>query len=252
VHVIARGLIAGLAMASLVAAGTVAAAAADSTATPRIDSYVINATVQMDGSLTVSEAVTFASRSEIPDDFDNHLATWRSPDQPERIVIEDLRVDTFDPDPVRFTATYTVSDAFVAFTQVDLSENNPLGLTSGDAEIFAEVIGPLTDAWIREARIEVRTPGPALAAACFVAGRSVPRCTDRIGDDLTTFRSLDLEPGESMTIALVIDGSGVSIPDRPQPDPGEGHFPWPLIVMIVVAIAVALIAAVAWSRRHER
>lgn len=246
-----RGLIIGLSAAALVTLGPSAVSAEDGLAAASIDRYLIEADINEDGSIAVTESVTFTQGSAVPDGFADQLAMWRIPDQPERISKRDIRVERFDSDPVQFNATYTISGAFVTFTQADLSADNPLDLAPGDAEIFAEIIGPFPDTSIREARIEVRTPGPALAAACFVNGRSIPVCTDRIGADTTTFRSLDLTPGVSMTIAMVIDGSTMSLPVEPETVRANSGFPWMLALIVTAAIALTAIAVVALSRRRQ-
>jgi len=242
----------GLAAAILGASGSSLVRAEDSPAAGRIDNYVIEADIETDGSMTVTESVTFAPGSVVPDDFTTRMAIWNIPNQPDRLPSRDVRIDQFDSDPPRITATYTITGAFRAFAEEELADDNPLGLTAGDAEIFAEVIGPLPDLSIAQARVEVETPGAALAAACFVDGRSIPVCTDRIGDVETTFRSLDLAPGASMSIALVIDGSTVTIPDAFDASANSHGFPWLLALTIAAAVVLASFIAVAWSVRRKR
>ncbi len=252
VQAFAKALIVGLAAAILAASGSTFVRAEDSTDPGRIDTYLIEAAIETDGSLTVTESVTFAPGSTVPDDFEGRLAIWDVPDQPDQIQPRDVRIEAFDSDPPRITATYALTGAFRVFTDAELGDDNPLGLTAGDAEVFAEVIGPLPDLSIAQARVQVRTPGAALAAACFVDGRSIPVCTDRIGAVETTFRSLDLAPGASMSIALVIDGSTVTIPDAIDAPAKSGGFPWLLMLMIAGVAILAALIAVTWSVRRKR
>lgn len=247
----AKALVVGMTAAILAASGSTFVRAEDSAAVGRIDSYLIEADIETDGSLTVIESVTFAPGSFLPDDFVTRMANWIVPDQPDRIKSRDVQLETLDSDPPTITATYSITGAFREFTEAELEGDNPLGLTAGDAEIFAEVIGPLPDLSIAQARVQVRTPGPALAAACFVDGRSIPVCTDRIGDVETTFRSLDLAPGASMSIALVIDGSTVTIPDANDAPSNSHGFPWLLVLSLAAAVVLAAFVAVAWSVRRK-
>ena len=242
----------GLAAAILGACGSGLVRAEDSAAPGRIDSYLIEADLETDGSLTVTESVTFAPGSVVPDDFTTRMAIWNVPDQSDRPQPRDVQIEQVDTDPPQITATYTLTGTFQAFTEAELADDNPLGLTAGDAEIFAEVIGPHADLSIAQARVQVRTPGAALAAACFVDGRSIPVCTDRIGDVETTFRSLDLAPGATMSIALVIDGSTLTIPDAVEAPSSSHGFPWLLILTIAAAVTLAALVAVVWSVRRKR
>lgn len=251
VRTCARASVAGLAAAIILACGAVAVASQVLASSFGIDTYLIEAEIGSDGSLAVTESITFESGSTVPDGFSTRLAAWQIPDQPDRIQTLNVRVDEVGSDPAQITATYTVTGAFRAFTEAELADGNPLGLTAGDAEIFAEVIGPLPDVPIGEARVQVRTPGAALAAACFVDGRSIPVCTDRIGDDQTTFRALDLAPGASMTIALVIDGATVTIPEAPDPPSNAEGFPWTLALAFTGAAGLIAIVVVVRSRSRE-
>ena len=252
VHAYVKASVVGLAAAILGASSASLVRAEDSATAGRIDNYVIEADIEADGSMTVTESVTFAPGSTVPDDFTTLMAIWNVPNQPDQLQSRGVRIDQFDTDPPQVTATYTITGAFRAFTEAELADDNPLGLKAGDAEIFVEVIGPLPDLSISQARVEVGTPGAALAAACFVDGRSIPVCTDRIGDVETTFRSLDLSPGAAMSIALVIDGSTVTIPDAFDAPANSHGFPWLLALTIAAVVALAAFIAVAWSIRRKR
>ncbi len=251
--------------AALVLLSGLGAVALASESSIRIDTYSIEADVEADGSLQVVETVTFAGGSRIPAGFESNLATWRVPQDSESLKIEDMATDITAANDSRITASYAVTGAFRAFSAADLADENPLNLKPGDAEILAEVIGPLDDVEIAEARVVIRTPGPALAAACFVDGQSVPVCTDRIGDTETTFRSLNVPAGSSVTIALVLDRGTVDIPAMPDsgsvadPNPlarAWGSQPGTAIAILLglslgIALAMALRRLPRWRARRD-
>ena len=205
-----------------------------------ITSYAMEIDIERDGTLQVAESVAFAPGTAPSESLLASIPSWSVPEGGRPVAITDRQVDVIEGESYLVKSTYSVRSVTRAFSADELGQSNPLELLAGDIETYAQVIGPL-DATIEEARIVVRTPGPARAAACFVGGESVPMCTDRIGDEETTFRTSGLPPNATVTFAVVIDGRGYSVPELNTPATGTPAWMWVIAAAVVIVAAGALL-----------
>jgi hypothetical protein len=225
------------------------------TSAPSITTYVVAVDVSPDGALQITETITFSPGTVDPSTL--LQPRWRTPGDAETTAAVDVRIRSLTDDSAgaTFELTYQVPDGVRAFTEGDLEQANPLGFAIGDAELYAEVIGPREGTEIAEARIMVRPPTPVLAAACFVDNRSAPVCNDRIADDEVTFRAVGVPAEATVSIAVVISGAGLSLPP-PQPR-DTGAFPgdvgwWLIAIAALVGLGFLALAIAIVRRRRQR
>lgn len=205
-----------------------------------IASYSMGIDIAADGTLRVVESIVFASGTQPTEEFLTGIPSWSVPESNRPVTITDRRSDVVKGDPARVEVTYSVRGVARAFSAEELAQENPLALVPGDVEIYAQALEARAG-MIDEARISVRTSGPARAAACFVGGESIPACTDRIGDDETTFRARGVPEGATVAFALIIDGRGYSVPELNTPPTGTPAWMWVIAAAVVIIAAGALL-----------
>ncbi len=211
---------AAVAVALVVVAMTASAASAES-----IDSFEVIIDVAPDGSMTVTETITYDFGAtqrhgivrDIPtrfrfDDIDDRIiaidgvsvSALGGPDDVE--VTEEsggiTRIRVGDPDGtvtgiVRYTIVYRVRGAFNGFVDHD--------------ELYWNATGDDWQATIAGASVVVRLPGPVRDMACFQGwDRSTEPCSAATyRGDVARFRAgRQLVPGEGLTIVIAV-GKGV-------------------------------------------
>ena len=234
-RLIVRAVLALGAVAIALGATATPASAAES-----IAAYDVTARVGADGSLSITEVISYDfgsdSRrgifrtipmwSELPDGSRwMHPVTVQSVEMdgspaPYLTSQEDpfLEIRIGDPDVTitgshEYVITYVVDGALRTMSAEDLADGNPYGFAAGDVELYWDFVGTGWSVTIARAFVEVSGPGPVLAAQCFTGTYgSALGCTDRIVGDTAQFRQGELYPGEGLTTAIAYPGSAFTTP----------------------------------------
>ena len=272
----------GAAIIALLALALIVAAPAR--AAESIESLRVDASVQADGTLVISETIVY--------DFDGEERRGIIRDIPTVDVLEDGRTWNYsvsiiditaddapvpwtidatspylvvrigDPDlfvtgSVTYRISYEVTGALRTLTAEDVAAAGEPDLAPGDVELFWDFIGSTSEVVIREGVASVRGPGAPLAARCFTGPvGGTEGCPVALGSDAVRLGPATVFPGESLTgvIAFPADAfTAVPAPDIREPDPSQSIVPSLRIGLLVGAmLPVVLVGAALVMRRWAR
>ena len=268
-----RGLL-GLALAG---ASLLLLAPPASAQSERVTSYDVAATVTAEGSLDVTETISYdfgtaedrhgiyrliPEWSELPDGN-----RWMHPVTLESVSMDGapvpfetsqdgalFEVKIGDPDMTIsgehvYEISYAVDGALRSMTAEDLAAGNPYGFAPGDVELYWDFIG---DGWgvdIYQAQVIVTGPGSVLAAQCFTGYYGdTAGCNDRISGDSVTFRQGTLFPYQGLTAVIAYPGSAFTTPPAMRiesmplsQDAGRVFFPVALVLSLIALVVPSLV-----------